>query len=182
MSKIGRKPIDIGSAKVEIKGQEVHYSGKKGSGVYVLPEGMNAKVDGNLLYLSFDKKNGSDVNRIWGLHRALLANNIKGIQQDFEKVLQITGLGFKAAVSGSKVVFSLGYSHKIDFTLPKEVTLEVDKTGQRLVFRSPNKELMGLVCSQVRALRPPEPYKGTGIKLETEVIARKAGKTKAAAA
>lgn len=182
MSKIGRKPIDIGSAKVEVKGQEVHYSGKKGSGVYVLPEGMGAKLDEKLLYLTYDKKDGSDVNRVWGLHRALLANNIKGIQQDFEKILLINGLGFKATVSGNKVVFSLGYSHKIDFVLPKDVSLEVDKTGQRLVFRSPNRELMGLVCSQVRALRPPEPYKGTGIRLETEVIARKAGKTKASAA
>lgn len=182
MSKIGRKPIDIGSVKVEIKGQEIHYSGKKGSGTYVLPEGMSAKLDGKMLALSFDKSQKSaDINRIWGLHRALLANHIKGAQQDFEKVMQINGLGFKAAVSGNKVVFSLGYSHKIDFVLPKEVSLEVDKTGQRLVFRSPDKELMGQVCSQVRALRPPEPYKGTGVKLDTEVIARKAGKTKAAA-
>ncbi len=182
MSKIGRKPIDIGSAKVEIKGQEVHFSGKKGSGSYVLPEGMIATLDGKFLTLSFDKSQKSaDINRIWGLHRALLANRIKGIQQDFEKTVQITGLGFKAAVSGNKVVFSLGFSHKIDFTLPKDVSLEVDKTGQKLIFRSPDKELMGHVCSQVRALRPPEPYKGTGVKLEGEVIARKAGKTKAAA-
>lgn len=182
MSKIGRKPIDLGTAKVEIKGNEVHFSGKKGSGVYVLPEGMTATLNGNTLTLGFDKnsKNSSDNNRIWGLHRALLANKLKGCQQEFERVVQINGLGFKAAVSGSKVVFNLGYSHKINFDLPKDVTLEVDKTGQRLTFRSPDKELMGLVCSQVRALRPPEPYKGTGIKLETEVIARKAGKTKAA--
>ena len=120
------------------------------------------------------------MNRIWGLNRALLANNIQGCQQEFEKAVQINGLGFKAAVSGSKVVFSLGYSHKIDFELPKEVTLEVDKTGQKLMFRSSDKEMLGQVCSKVRALRPPEPYKGTGIKLESETIARKAGKTKAA--
>lgn len=183
MSKIGRKPIDIGSAKVEIKGNEIHFSGKKGSGVYVLPEGMNATLTDKLLVLGFDKngQNSSDMNRIWGLHRALLANKIKGCQQEFERVLQINGLGFKAAVSGDKVLFSLGFSHKIDYILPKGVALEVDKTGQRLTFRSPDKELMGHVCSQVRALRPPEPYKGTGIKFETEVIARKAGKTKAAA-
>jgi len=182
MSKIGRKPIDVGSAKIEIKGNEIHFSGKKGTGVYVLPEGMTASLNGTLLSLSFDKnsKNSSDANRIWGLNRALLANKIKGCQQEFEKIIQINGLGFKAVVSGSKVVFSLGFSHKIDFMLPKDVTLEVDKTGQRLVFRSPDKELMGQVCSQVRALRPPEPYKGTGVKYETEVIARKAGKTKAA--
>lgn len=181
MSKIGRKPIDIGSAKIEIKGNEIHFSGKNGSGVYELPHGMTATLHDKLLSLSFDKNsNSSDVNRIWGLNRALLANKIKGCQQSFERVVQINGLGFKATVSGSKVVFSLGFSHKIDYTLPKDVTLEVDKTGQRLVFRSPDKELMGQVCSQVRALRPPEPYKGTGIKFETEVIARKAGKTKAA--
>jgi large subunit ribosomal protein L6 len=183
MSKIGRKPIDIGSAKVEVKGHEVHYSGKKGSGTFILPSEMSAHLDGKKLALSFDKKDvpTAQANRIWGLNRALLANKINGCQQEFEKVIQITGLGFKAAVSGTKVVFSLGFSHKIDFVLPKDVSLEVDKTGQRLTFRSPDKQLLGLTCSQVRALRPPEPYKGTGIKLETEIIARKAGKTKAAA-
>lgn len=184
MSKIGRRPIDIGSAKVEVKGQEIHYSGNKSNGIFVLPTALVAHLEGKLLTISVRDKqeaSGREINRIWGLNRALLANAIKGCQQEFEKVIQINGLGFKAALSGSKIVFSLGYAHKIDFNLPKEVSLEVDKTGQRLVFRSANKELVGQVCSQVRALRPPEPYKGTGIKLETEVIARKAGKTKAAA-
>lgn len=183
MSKIGRKPIDIGSAKIEVKGQEVHYAGKKGNGVYVLPKELMPELDGKNLTLKVNDKvhvDAKTLNRVWGLHRALLANAIKGCQQEFEKVIQINGLGFKAALSGSKVVFSLGYSHKIDFNLPAGVSLEIDKTGQRLVFRSSDKELVGHVCSQVRALRPPEPYKGTGIKLDTEVIARKAGKTKAA--
>jgi|ERR1700733_5276577 len=183
MSKIGRKPIDIGSAQVEVKGQEVHYSGKKGNGVYVLPKELTPELNGKALTIKANDKvrlDARELNRVWGLHRALLANAIKGSQQEFEKVMQINGLGFKAALSGSKVVFSLGYSHKIDFNLPAGVSLEIDKTGQRLVFRSSDKELVGEVCSQVRALRPPEPYKGTGIKLDTEVIARKAGKTKAA--
>ena len=101
---------------------------------YVLPEGLKAQLDGKMLALTVDKtENANDqINRIWGLNRALLANKIKGCQQEFEKIIQINGLGFKAAVSGSKVVFSLGYSHKIDFDLPKDVTLEVDKTGQSL--------------------------------------------------
>lgn len=184
MSKIGRKPIDIGTAKIEVKGQEVHYSGKKRSGIYILPDGLTAQVDGKMLSITSTeakaKKTETEINRNWGLHRALLANMIKGSQADFEKNMQINGLGYKAAVSGNKVVFSLGYSHKINFDLPKDIGLEVDKTGQRLTFRSPDKELLGLVCSQVRSLRPPEPYKGTGIKYESEVIARKAGKTKAA--
>ena len=182
MSKIGRKPIDIGAAKVEIKGQEIHYSAKKCSGVYLLPLGISARLEGKLLFLTVDDSaKSSESNRIWGLHRALLANKIKGCQVEFEKIILINGLGYKALLSGNKVVFSLGFSHKIDFLLPADVSLEVDKTGQRLVFRSADKELMGQVCSQVRALRPPEPYKGTGIKLEKEIITRKAGKTKASA-
>jgi large subunit ribosomal protein L6 len=183
MSKIGRKSIDIGNVQVEIKGQEVHYKGKKSSGVYILPDSLKAELKEKKLVIIRAQENDTarDTNRVWGLARALLANKIKGAQNEFEKLIQINGLGFKAQLSGSKVVFSLGYSHKIDFMLPAGVTLEVDKTGQKLTFKSADKELIGHVASQVRALRPPEPYKGTGIKLATEVIKRKAGKTKAAA-
>ncbi|MFI5333423.1 MAG: 50S ribosomal protein L6 [Candidatus Babeliales bacterium] len=182
MSKIGRKPIDIGSVQVDIKGQEVHYKGKKHTGVYILPPELEAKVDGKKLTLAAKKSaiDASAVNTVWGLHRALLANAIKGADVGFEQQLQINGLGFKAAVSGNKVVFSLGFSHKIDFVLPKDVTMDVDKTGQNLTVKSYNRELVGHVCSKIKALRPPEPYKGTGIKLASEVIRRKAGKTKAA--
>ncbi|MCX5922246.1 MAG: 50S ribosomal protein L6 [Candidatus Dependentiae bacterium] len=186
MSKIGRKPIDIGDVKVEVKGQEIHYVGKKVSGVHVLPVELVAELNGKKLVITAaqDVKGAHtaqrEVNRVWGLNRALLFNKIKGSDVPFEKEMRINGLGFKAAVSGQNVVFTLGFSHKIDFELPKEVTLEVDKTGQKLIFRSSDKFLVGHVCSKVRALRPPEPYKGTGVKLANEVIARKAGKTKSA--
>ena len=110
-----------------------------------------------------------------------MANKIWGADQGFEKQLRITGLGFKALAVSGKIQFSLGYSHKIDFLLPQGVTVEIDKTGQNLLFKSVDKELLGLVCSRVRALRPPEPYKGTGIQYAQEVILRKAGKAKAAA-
>jgi large subunit ribosomal protein L6 len=187
MSKIGRKAIDVGSVKVEIKGQEIHFAGKKVNGVHVLPNELTAVLDEKLLKIepkdkaSLDKKTLSNLNSVWGLNRALLANKIKGAQEEFVKNIQITGLGFKAALSGSKVVFSLGYSHKIDYELPQGVSLEVDKTGQKLTFKSADRELVGQVCSKIRSFRPPEPYKGTGIQLTTEVIRRKAGKTKAAA-
>lgn len=184
MSKIGRKPIDIGTAKVEVKGQEVHYKGKNNEGVYVLPAGFNPTVDNGQLHISLEKSGKSnkmlqESNRVWGLHRALLANKINGAQKDFIKELEIVGLGYKAVVSGPKVVFSLGYTHKIDFNLPKGIALEVDKTGQKLIFKSFDRELLGQVCSDVRSMRAPEPYKGTGIKYKTETIVRKAGKTKA---
>lgn len=178
MSKIGRKPIDIDNVTVEIKGQDVHFKGPNASGVYVVSDLLKPELDGKQLVLRPAKKT-RELNSVWGLNRALLANKIKGANQGFTKELIITGLGFKAAMTGNKVVFSLGYSHKIDFELPKNVSLEIDKTGQKLTFKSPDKELVGFVCSQVKAFRVPEPYKGTGIKLSTETIFRKAGKTKA---
>lgn len=180
MSKIGRKAINIGNVKVEIKDNDVHYKGPKASGAYVVPKELSVQLQGALLTVKPQEGSRSrDMNRIWGLHRALLANAIKGADVGFEKQLIIEGLGFKAALAGNKVTFNLGYSHKIDFALPAGVSLEIDKTGQKLVFKSADKALVGHVCSLVKSLRPTEPYKGTGIRLSTETITRKAGKTKA---
>lgn len=182
MSKIGRKPIDITAVKVEVKGRDIHYSGSKASGVYSLPKYFYAEVkDGDLIIKVVDAfKEKRFINRDWGLHRSLIANKIIGASKGFEKNLKINGLGFRATVSGKKVVFSLGFSHKIDFELPEGVDMETDRSGQLLVLRSSDKWLVGHVASTIRALRPPEPYKGTGVKLVEEVIIRKAGKAKAA--
>lgn len=177
MSKIGRKPIELGGTQVSLVANEVHYKGKKSSGVHILPIGLVAEVGEKEILVKPTKVN-SDTNRIWGLHRALLANKIKGADIGFEKQLRIVGLGFKGMLSGSKLQMSLGFSHKIDYVLPAAVTVVIDKTGQILTFHSFDKELLGQVCSDIRALRPPEPYKGTGIAYSTEVILRKAGKTK----
>jgi large subunit ribosomal protein L6 len=180
MSKIGRKPINIKNVQIDLKGNQIHFKGKKSSGVYELPKELKAEVnDNSQLTLSAAVKS-QEANRLWGLHRALLANKIQGADTGFEEQIQIVGLGFKASVpSGRKVVFSLGYSHKVNYELPEDVTLEVDaKTGQNLTVKGVDKERVGLVSSQIRSLRPPEPYKGTGIKLKSETILRKAGKTK----
>jgi len=179
MSKIGRKPIDISNITVDVKGSEIHYKGKKASGVYVIPEELTIVIEDKTLRLAVIDKD-QDYNLIWGMHRALLANELIGADKGFEKQIRIVGLGFKATVSGSKMQFSLGYSHKIDYELPQEVTVEIDKSGQLLTFKSSNKVVLGAVCSDVRALRPPEPYKGTGIQYVGEVILRKAGKAKSA--
>lgn len=180
MSKIGRKAINIGNVNVEVKGNEVHYKGPKASGVYIIPKELMVQLDDKSLVIMPQKDTRSrDINRVWGLHRALLANGIKGADLGFEKQMIIEGLGFKAVMAGNKVTFNLGYSHKIDFVLPAGVSLEIDKTGQKLLFKSADKALVGHVCSLVKSLRMPEPYKGTGIRMATETIARKAGKTKA---
>jgi len=177
MSKIGRKPIDIGNAQIEIKDNSVNYKGKLAEGLHELPDLLGIELKGKELYITANKTT-KDTNRLWGLHRALLANKVKGADVGFEKVLRINGLGFKAILSGSNIQFSLGFSHKIDFTVPSDVKVEVDRSGQLMTFKSPYKDILGQVCSDVRSLRPPEPYKGTGIKYDTEVIRRKAGKTK----
>jgi large subunit ribosomal protein L6 len=181
MSKIGRKPISIKDVQVDIDGDLIRYKGKKATGQYKLPHGLKVeKINDQMIRIMATEKS-SDINRLWGLHRALLANKLRGADIGFEEQLQIIGLGFKAVVSGRKVVFSLGYSHKIDFDVPEDVTLEADsKAGQNLTVKGLDKERVGLVADQIRSLRPPEPYKGTGIKLKNETIRRKAGKTKRA--
>ena len=183
MSKIGRKLIDINGVAVEIKGHNVHYKGTKASGVYVLPNVLEVQIADNKLALIPNKAVAQklkirDLNREWGLHRALLANAIGGSKKEFEKLVEITGLGYKAVLSGNKLVFSLGYSHKIDFELPKGVAVAIDRTGQKLTVSSTDREALGLTCSKICALRRPEPYKGTGVKLSTEHIIRKASKGK----
>lgn len=184
MSKVGRKPIPVGGVTVEIKGQDVHYKGKKASGLHSIPASLQVALENGALLLTLNPESKKiekikDLNRVWGLHRALLCNKITGANVEFEKKINIIGLGYKAILSGKMITLSLGYSHKIDFELPENISLEIDKSGQNLIFRSSDKELVGKVCSTVRSFRPPEPYKGTGIKLSTEVITRKAGKTKA---
>lgn len=181
MSKIGRKPIPFKTAKVEVKGNVVNISSGKNQFVHELPQGLAAKVEKGTLCLTV-QDDSREMRMVWGLNRALLANKIKGIETGFEQKLIIVGLGFKAQASGKKMTFSLGFTHKIDLDLPNEVTVEIDKTGQQLTFKSVDKFLLGKVCDTVRSFRPPEPYKGTGILKEGEVIIRKAGKTKAAAA
>ena len=183
MSKIGRKPIEVSNVKLDMQGNEVHYTGPKAAGVYYLPESLTTKVEGNKLFVLPNESTGKklkkrELNREWGMHRALLANELIGAQKPFEKQVEIVGLGYKAAQAGDKLIFTLGYSHKIDFPLPKQVAVSIDKTGQKLLLSSTDKELLGLTCSKICDLRPPEPYKGTGIKLAGQQIIRKESKGK----
>lgn len=185
MSKIGRKPINISGITVQLDGaHQLTYKGSKSSGLYIIPDFLCFEVKENQLFLIVNphkivaKKDVRAINRVWGLHRVLLANKIAGSTNDFEVKVRIVGLGYKAAITDGKAIFSLGYSHKIDFVIPQGVSIDVDKTGQLLVVKSTDKSLAGQVASEIRSLRPPEPYKGFGVMLDSEKIRRKAGKTK----
>lgn len=180
MSKIGRRSIPLKNVKVELQGQDVHYKGPNSSGVHHLPDILHAQLVDNGASLLIDCQERTRKNNcVWGLHRSLLSSEIRGAGELFAQEVIIVGLGFKGVASGNKVEFSLGYSHKIPYVLPKGVTIEVDKTGQKLTLKSYDKQLLGSACSYIRSLRPPEPYKGTGIHLLGEKIIRKAGKTRA---
>lgn len=180
MSKIGRMPIAFSSAKITINGSTILIDGGKTKFEHVVPEVVKVKIDNNKVCLTV--VSDTRENRVlWGLHRALLANKIKGVEKGFEQKLIIVGLGFKAVLDGAtKVILSLGYTHKIDYTLPVGVSIEVDKTGQILVLKSADKFLLGNAADAIRSFRPPEPYKGTGVMREGEIVRRKAGKTKSA--
>lgn len=183
MSKIGRKAIDISGVQVDIKGQEVHFKGAKSTGVHELPSDLKAEVVNQSIFLKPSTKNTTKDERAlfrnWGLHRALLSNKIKGARQSFAIDVQINGLGYKAAQSGNKLVLTLGYSHKIDFDLPKNVTVSIDKTGQKLTFESPDNVILGMTVSRLKALKPTEPYKGTGVRRVDDIVLRKDSKKKA---
>jgi large subunit ribosomal protein L6 len=179
MSKIGRKPIHVKTAKIEVKGNTVLVSGQKVKFEHELPPEIKAAFAQNVLRLMFDE-NTRENRILLGLHRALLANKVKGVETGFEQKLTIVGLGFKVQQTGKKLIFTVGYTHKIEMELPDGVTVEIDKTGQQLSVKSADKFILGNVCDRIRSFRPPEPYKGTGIIRENEVIVRKAGKTKSA--
>ncbi len=186
MSKIGRKPIKIDGVHVDIKGQEVHYKGPKASGIHLVSPELNVHIkDGNLYVTAaqdinkLGQKQVRNVHRVWGLNRALLANELSGAAHEFEKMLEINGLGYKAVLADKKIIFTLGYSHKIEKEIPVGVAIEIDRSGQKIKVKSFDKFLAGDFCRVIKALREPEPYKGKGIKLQTEVLFRKsAGKGK----
>ena len=123
-------------------------------------------------------KNDKDkLNPIWGTTRAHVSNIIKGVSQGFTKTLELNGTGYRASISGSKLKLQLGYSHDIDFEVPKEVKIECPK--QNIIkLSSANKELLAAVAANIRSFRKPEPFKGKGIKYQNEFIFRKEGKKK----
>ncbi len=175
MSRIGKIPITVPSGvKVEKNGNSVKVQGPKGTLERTFPEGINIAIDGQSLSVSPDG-DGTKVAALYGLTRSLLANMVKGVSDGFERTMEINGVGYRVAVQGRKLNFSLGYSHPVEFVLPEGMTAEVDKQTV-LTLKGIDKEEIGSVASRIRSLRSPEPYKGKGVKYDEEIIIRKAGK------
>ena len=176
MSRIGKAPIPLPDmVSVSLNGLAVTVKGPKGELSRTLPEGVQISQDGNTLVVSPSSETRRSRER-HGLCRTLVANMVEGVSQGYTRKLEIIGVGYRAAVQGTKLVVSAGYSHQVEMVPPEGVTFAVE--GNTTVFVSgANKELVGNEAAKVRAIRPPEPYKGKGIKYEGERILRKAGKT-----
>ena len=177
MSRIGKKSIKIPSGtEVKIDGQLVSVKGAKGTQEYTFDQHVQIKVEDSLVWVTVDNNDKT----LWGLSRALLNNMIQGTSKGFEKILEFTGVGFKAQVKGSDLELNLGFSNPITVKAPEGVTFIVEKNTIKIA--GVNRTEVGQTAALVRKARPPEPYKGTGIKYKDEIIRRKAGKKAVAGA
>jgi len=180
MSRVGRQPIAVPErVKVAIDGTRVVVRGPKGELSRDVSPEMSLQLEGGQLLVS----RSSDAPRhraLHGLTRSLLANMVTGVDSGFTKTLEIYGLGYRAETRGDKLVLSLGFSHPIEVPPPPGITLETEGTN-RVHVRGSDKEMVGQVAADIRALRPPEPYKGKGIRYAGEKVRRKAGKAGRAA-
>jgi len=174
MSRIGRKPLVLPKGvTVTPKAGTVGVKGPKGELAKALPSGVSLKIEGSTL--TVERADDSRENRSkHGLVRAHLANMVKGVTDGWVRELEINGVGYRAEVAGENVTMALGYSHPVVFKLPKGVAAKVDKN--RLILSGADRDLLGQTAAKFRELRPPEPYKGKGVKYVEEVIARKVGK------
>ena len=183
MSRIGKKPVPLPSdIQATIEAGHVVFKGPKATLTVVLPPHAQValQAEPRALLVSVEDGERVDQRAIWGLTRQLLQNAVTGLQQSYQKQLEFVGVGFKVAVEGRKLVMDVGFSHSVDFPLPEGVEAKVEK--QILTLTSPDKQLLGETAARVRRVKPPEPYKGKGIKYVDEVIRRKAGKTAKTAA
>ncbi|HEV8601197.1 MAG TPA: 50S ribosomal protein L6 [Patescibacteria group bacterium] len=175
MSRIGKKPIVIPSGvTVDLTADKVKIKGPKGELVLDLHPNVKVEKTDSEINVKVDKENVKQQRALWGLFRSLINNMVNGVTTGYTKVLEINGVGYKAAVSGKKLVLNLGYSHPIELEVPAGLETKIEKN--QLSITGIDKQVVGQFAAVVRDQRPPEPYKGKGIKYLGEVIRRKAGK------
>lgn len=175
MSRIGKKPINL-PAGVVAKANDglVVVKGPKGELSQKLHRMVKAEVKDSTLVVSVPDPDDRRERALWGLSRTLLNNLVLGVTKGFSKELEINGIGFKAAVSGSKLILNVGFSHPVEYLFPKDIQISVDKNA--IIVLGIDKQKVGQIAAEIRAIKKPEPYKGKGIKYKEEVIRRKAGK------
>jgi large subunit ribosomal protein L6 len=177
MSRVAKNPVQLPTGvDVEIKGQKLVVKGTKGS--------LELNVHNSVEVLQEDKvltfaarDGGKNSKALAGTTRALVNNMVNGVSKGFERKLQLVGVGYKAKATGSSLNLSLGYSHPVDYEVPAGVSVETP-TQTEILLKSSDKQLLGQVASEIRAFRPPEPYKGKGVRYSDETVLRKEAKKK----
>lgn len=178
MSRIGRKPVIVPKdVRVEVRDAEILVQGPKGSLKQKLSSRINLEIKEGQLSVARQANTKLDKS-LHGLYRALIFNMIKGVTEGYVKQLEINGVGFRAQVQGNNLNMQLGFSHPVNFPIPDGIKIETPKPTQ-VVIRGTNKELVGQVASEIRAIYPPEPYKGKGIRYLGEYVKKKVGKAQA---
>jgi large subunit ribosomal protein L6 len=178
MSLIGKKPIVIPKdVKIEVKDATFSIEGPKGKLERSLPAQLNLEIKDNQIFVKRLGDTKPDKS-LHGLYRALIFNMIKGVTEGYSKEMEIVGTGFKAQVQGNKLNMQLGFSHPVNFSIPEGIKIETPKPTQ-IVIRGIDKGKVGEVAAEIRAIYPPEPYKGKGIRFAGEYIKKKVGKAQA---
>ena len=176
MSRVGKKLIPIpAGVRVDIRPDAVEVVGPKGTLLQPLPPGVRIEADGDHLRAHPVRQDAS-LAKFHGLGRSLVANAVHGVSQGFRKELDIVGIGYRAEHTGKQVVFALGYSHPIEFDIPADVEIAVDKQTH-LTVSGIDRQRVGQVAADIRALRKPDPYKQKGVRYTGEVLKKKVGKT-----
>ena len=181
MSRIGRMPITVpGGVKVHVADGTVRVEGPKGKLARTLPREVSVAIDGSTVHVARTEETRR-ARGIHGLTRRLIANMVEGVSKGFTRTLEINGVGYRAEARGNVLHLTLGYSHPIAYQLPPGVTAKVEKQVV-VTIEGPDREVLGHLAAALRELRPPEPYKGKGMKYAEETIRRKAGKAAGAGA
>ena len=177
MSRIGKKPVVLPTGvTAKIDGQLVAVKGAKGELRFTVPQDVEVSFGDNAVSVK-PRSETKRAQAMWGMSRSMISNLVTGVSKGFERKLEITGVGYKAAVQGKKLVLSLGYSHDIDFPIPDGIAIVAPRPTELLISGIDKREV-GQVASEIRGFRPPEPYKGKGVKYAGEFIFRKEGKKK----
>ncbi|WP_122468664.1 MULTISPECIES: 50S ribosomal protein L6 [Brevundimonas] len=177
MSRIGKKTISIPKGvTLTLDGQTVTVKGPKGERSWTVAEEIEVKQDGDELSLT-PRSDTQRARAMWGLSRTLVSNMVTGVTEGFERTLELVGVGYRAAMKGSNLSLQLGFSHEVDVKAPEGVTFATPKQTE-IKISGNDKQVVGEIAANIRKLRPPEPYKGKGVRYQGETVRRKEGKKK----
>jgi len=177
MSRVGKYPVEVpAGVTMALAGNILTAKGKLGELKLTIADNVEAKIDGAKVSV-MPKTKEAQARMMWGTTRANIANMVKGVSVGYAKTLEITGTGYRAAVQGKNLVVNLGFSHDVTYAIPEGIKISCEKPTL-IKVEGTDKRAVGQVCAEIRSYRPPEPYKGKGVKFEGEAIRRKEGKKK----